>query len=276
VALINQDFIAGQITGRSGIELVSHNQTESNLIVFRSEDLPIGRGFIIRVELKWKRIELTFHPETFSSDLVQNMASASESEKRAFSALASKLVKDGDIKLIINNIPMDPFNHKDWEDRWDQVSLLLRTPPLNIIEDIAFSDLKEELIIQWATTFLMILMPLLPIEEIELEIQGELEGLAKESVSKRYERNKKNRSACISFHGTQCKVCEFDFQDQYGKIGEGFIHVHHIVPLSQQGGQYVIDPIRDLVPVCPNCHAMLHKKSPPYSIDELRDEIIKN
>ena len=54
-------------------------------------------------------------------------------------------------------------------------------------------------------------------------------------------------------------------------LGEGFIHVHHIVPLSGLGKSYVVDPINDLRPVCPNCHAMLHKRVPPYTIDELRE-----
>jgi 5-methylcytosine-specific restriction protein A len=53
-------------------------------------------------------------------------------------------------------------------------------------------------------------------------------------------------------------------------LGAGFIQVHHTVPLSSIGTEYVIDPIRDLIPVCPNCHAMLHRKTPPFSIAELR------
>jgi 5-methylcytosine-specific restriction protein A len=53
-------------------------------------------------------------------------------------------------------------------------------------------------------------------------------------------------------------------------LGEGFIHVHHLKPLAQIGEQYELDPINDLRPVCPNCHAMLHRASPALSIDALR------
>lgn len=85
----------------------------------------------------------------------------------------------------------------------------------------------------------------------------------------RYERDTYARKKCIAHHGTNCAVCKTDFVRIYGSIGEGFIHVHHLVPLSQINAEYVVDPIRDLRPVCPNCHAMLHKRIPPYSIDEL-------
>ena len=66
--------------------------------------------------------------------------------------------------------------------------------------------------------------------------------------------------------------CGFDFEREYGKIGEGFIHVHHIVSVASVGKEYKIDPVKDLRPVCANCHAMLHRKSPvPYTISELKE-----
>lgn len=86
----------------------------------------------------------------------------------------------------------------------------------------------------------------------------------------RYERDPDARKKCIAHYGTICAVCETEFIRVYGLIGEGFIHVHHLVPLSLVTHEYVVDPIRDLRPVCPNCHAMLHKRTPPFSIEELR------
>ena len=99
-------------------------------------------------------------------------------------------------------------------------------------------------------------------------------SLSRVSVNK-YERDPMARTDCIRHHGLACSVCEFDFQKMYGKIGNGHIHVHHITPLSEVGEGYVVNPIEDLRPVCPNCHAMLHKPSPPYTIAELQ-EIIKS
>jgi hypothetical protein len=96
------------------------------------------------------------------------------------------------------------------------------------------------------------------------------EGSKYTVVVNAYERNLSARLACISHYGTRCTVCGFDFKERYGEIGEGFIHVHHLLPLSSLGQQYKIDPKQDLRPVCPNCHEMIHRKKPPYSIEELK------
>lgn len=97
-----------------------------------------------------------------------------------------------------------------------------------------------------------------------------LEGTVQQVLVNRYERNSEARAKSIAHYGMACRVCGFDFKVAYGTIGEGFIHVHHIVPLSQIGASYTVDPIADLRPVCPNCHAMLHKRLPPYTIEELK------
>lgn len=86
----------------------------------------------------------------------------------------------------------------------------------------------------------------------------------------KYERNPVARQQCIERFGLSCQICFFNFLEKYGPIGEGFIHVHHIVPISEQGGSYEVNPAKDLVPLCPNCHAMIHRKNPPYAIDELK------
>ena len=65
-------------------------------------------------------------------------------------------------------------------------------------------------------------------------------------------------------------VSEMNFEARYGKIGRDFIHVHHKRPLSSLKKQYKVDPKKDLVPVCPNCHAMLHRRTPPYDVEQLR------
>lgn len=95
------------------------------------------------------------------------------------------------------------------------------------------------------------------------------EGTLKQILVNQYERDPKAREVCINHYGFICKVCEFDFEKKYGEIGKGFIHVHHLKPLSEIGKEYKLNPITDLLPVCPNCHAMLHKKKPPFSIEEL-------
>ena len=100
-----------------------------------------------------------------------------------------------------------------------------------------------------------------------------LEGARLSVTINSYERNPKARAACIAHHGRVCAVCGFDFVKIYGTLGEGFIHVHHIVPIGKMGKQYELNPTKDLVPVCPNCHAMIHRTEPPLEVEQLRAHI---
>lgn len=97
-----------------------------------------------------------------------------------------------------------------------------------------------------------------------------VEGDVRAVVSNRYERNAAARKACLAAHGTRCCVCDISFGEVYGELGEGFIHVHHVDPIHRAGGQRSVDPAHDLRPVCPNCHAMLHRRSETLSVQELR------
>lgn len=85
------------------------------------------------------------------------------------------------------------------------------------------------------------------------------EGGVTRVLGSKYERNPLARRICISTYGAKCCVCGFDFYEVYGELGKGYIHVHHLTPISSIGTQYILDPKRDLVPVCPNCHSMLHR-----------------
>lgn len=87
----------------------------------------------------------------------------------------------------------------------------------------------------------------------------------------RIERNPVARQKCIDHHGKCCCVCGFDFAKMFGEIGEGFIHVHHLNPVSKAQVPREVDPIRDLRPICPNCHAMAHREDPPIGIERLQE-----
>jgi 5-methylcytosine-specific restriction enzyme A len=97
-----------------------------------------------------------------------------------------------------------------------------------------------------------------------------MEGATKTILVDVYERNPRARRECIAEFGAICAICCFDFAARYGQIGHGFIHVHHLREIASVGEAYAVNPKTDLRPVCPNCHAMLHKRSPAFGIDELR------
>jgi 5-methylcytosine-specific restriction protein A len=97
-----------------------------------------------------------------------------------------------------------------------------------------------------------------------------LEGSRRKITINAYERNPKARRECIAHHGTSCAVCRFNFAEVYGEVGKDFIHVHHLKQLADIGSEYEVNPVSDLRPVCPNCHAIIHKGNPPYSIEEVK------
>lgn len=105
------------------------------------------------------------------------------------------------------------------------------------------------------------------------EISGEAdfyEGSLRQIQVNAYERDRTARDACIRHYGAKCFVCGFNFENVYGQIGTGYIHVHHLVPLSQIRREYSVDPIRDLRPVCPNCHAMIHLRGRPFTLEDVQ------
>jgi hypothetical protein len=102
------------------------------------------------------------------------------------------------------------------------------------------------------------------------------DGAVKEYYGKRYERNPENRKKAIEIHGLSCLVCGFNFEKVYGERGQDFIEVHHVKPLSTIGEEVEIDPKEDLVPVCSNCHRMIHRrKDNVLSVKELKS-LLKN
>lgn len=110
--------------------------------------------------------------------------------------------------------------------------------------------------------------PLLPEEINNSEVLTE--GAIQHITVNAYERNPEARRRCIEHYGTRCCICRFDFGQVYGEVAKGLIHVHHLRPLSEIGEEYQINPVADLRPVCPNCHAVLHRRSPAYSIEEVK------
>lgn len=92
----------------------------------------------------------------------------------------------------------------------------------------------------------------------------------------RYERDSDARQRCIEYYGCRCQVCGMSFEEVYGEIGRDFIEVHHLVPISERGGDYIVDPIQDLIPLCSNCHSMIHRTSGErHSLHDLKSRFYR-
>jgi hypothetical protein len=109
----------------------------------------------------------------------------------------------------------------------------------------------------------------LPLPEEAGAGSAKSEGAVRTIVVNRYERDPDLRAACIAKYGARCFVCSADMGSRYGDYASGFIHVHHLTPLSEMGGEANVDPVHDLRPLCPNCHSVVHLRTPPFSMDEM-------
>ena len=90
----------------------------------------------------------------------------------------------------------------------------------------------------------------------------------------RYERSSKNRKKAIDIHGTTCVVCGFNFDKKYGKeLAKEFIEIHHVRSLSKM--EMIVNPDTDLVPLCSNCHSMVHRRKGEILSIEILKELIE-
>ena len=108
----------------------------------------------------------------------------------------------------------------------------------------------------------------------EPESYDKLEGRKHEDTVTRYERDRGNRKKCIEHYGYVCQVCGTNFEKTYGDLGKAFIEVHHLYPVAQ--GERQVNPIEDLIPLCSNCHSMIHRLDDVSDWHKLRDLYIEN
>ena len=97
-----------------------------------------------------------------------------------------------------------------------------------------------------------------------------IEGTKVDVTQSRSERSRAARSKCIEHHGLSCLACHMNFGLKYGSLGADYIHVHHLNPLRIIKRSYAVDPVKDLVPLCPNCHAMIHRIGDSATVEDLR------
>ena len=233
--------------------------------------------FIIKLTFQNEiTLNIDFIPQTFAASLIRNMGKANDDKKRLFcyfSALA--IEKKARIVLLINDNKYNPTDASEWPTDWHRLQIHMELFP--ICQFPQKPDYKE-LVMDWGNLAMGMCLSLLDIVPINdnKTFNGYKEGNKAQVLTTRYERNRFNRIICLEHYGYTCRICGFNFQQFYGDIGVDFIHVHHIIPVSKMGDDYLVDPINDLIPVCPNCHSMLHKTNPPMDPDELRKCIEQN
>ena len=219
------------------------------------------------------RLIMELKPDTYSLPFVSCMGRAEEEDKLTFVSYA-RLFEErrAKVNFQINHIPASLTDYSCWPNSWTHVALRISKSP------VSAGDIEHEsVILDWGIPMMGMILSLANVVPLEPEVvleSPQAEGAVKKTLTTKYERSPINRTLCLAAKGYSCSVCGMNFQQTYGELGREFIHVHHAVPVSKMGGNYMVDPLKELFPVCPNCHAMLHRTDPPMTIEELRALLI--
>ena len=269
---IDAAFLALRLEARYGLGLNGGTQDVDGgtYTAIRPNDLIRPNGFAILVGRTPKLVEASLRLDGFSRSLLRQLSESDETQRSTFSTLAGQAEKDEfRISVCINENLITNYSELPNGD-WTKIEIDCdRRLPGGKISEI---DLNAHAL-EVTSVCLGLSLSLLPVEEVTDSVSGFEPGLpegAKIRVEvNRYERSSVNRAACISHYGAKCQACGFNFSETYGSLGSEYIEVHHRVPVSQMGGSYRLNPIQDLVPVCANCHAMLHRAQPPHTVEYL-------
>ncbi len=278
MTLLDASLLAHRLEARYGLGLSGGTQEVEGgtFAAVRPNDLERPNGFSIVIARTPRIVEASLRLDGFTRSLLRQMSEADDVQRATFVILANQAAND-EFRIAVsvneNHIEnLEDIPHGEWTKL--EVDCDRRLPTGKISE-------KElhDCALEVASVCLGLVLSLLSVEEVTDSVSGFEPGLpegAKIRVEvNRYERSPVNRAACISHFGTKCQSCGFDFQEKYGELGNEYIEVHHRVPVSEMAGSYRLDPVRDLVPVCSNCHAMIHRAKPPLTVDQL-SQIIKS
>ncbi|UZX45223.1 HNH endonuclease (plasmid) [Agrobacterium sp. 13-2099-1-2] len=271
--------LAERISAETGLEFSGREGRDSDgtrWLALQPAGYPPGQTFTLRTLIGWRRLDVHFQPGNFAGDLMSAMGSADETGRRTFRTILDVCrEEDAEVALTINGANCLPDDSAIWETGWRSFGLGVRKGMLAINEGNVEEDMRQ--IELWTSRVAAAVLALLPLEvedeglEASPEVIGLPEGAKVRVETNRYERDRRNRAAALAIHGYSCKACKLDMSERYGAAASGLIEVHHVTPVSQLGEDYIIDPRTDLVPLCPNCHSVSHRRTPPYSVDDLRE-----
>lgn len=237
--------------------------------VLHADGLEPLHGLLITPELGWRNMKVTITPEPFARELVAAIEGAAGQERGTFVRLCSDVEKQlGAVELIVGGHKLDVHDASTWPAAWESFALSVDISPFGYETDESQQTLERLL-----SAAIGLFLALLPAQAVETTSQGNEEGARSVILSTRIERSASNRAACIQHYGIACQACGASMARLYGDAGDGLIEVHHLRPLSDMEASAPVDPVEDLIPLCPNCHSIAHTRTPPLTLDELKSAL---
>ncbi len=253
---------AGQLLGLS--LTVTTSATNDDDFVIRSRELPYPRSFGVLAKADYLAWNLELQADAESRPLLAKMQASLAGLSAEYVESFLEQVQNSNLKLSINGKKFSELGpDEDWLDFVCSGSVDAGQEPLRVGQQL--SGVLQDI---WSSA-LWFLDQILQ-EETTQEF-GREEGRASIVSCTKYERNRTNRAKCLRHFGLVCQGCGELAEDKYGDLGRDVIHVHHLLPVSLMGESRIIDPIKDLVPLCPTCHNVVHRENPPVSIERLRE-----
>ena len=245
------------------VEEILKGENDTHLFVYETTS-KMALGFSINLE--WRRLSLESRPRyavTNTTQLCKLWQRQMKENKLAFDYFKTSLEE------LNCNLRYD-FNHIEateliFPESCNYFSVLCKSSYLETLDGMDYHYENFSLIIRNFWGLVVSFISRFFVEDDNLP----LEGMQVSSEATSYERHPVYRKICLAFYGYRCRICQEDLTSKYGKIAESFIEVHHIEPVSSYETPKAINPLVDLIPVCPNCHAMLHRRKPPLKPEEL-------
>jgi 5-methylcytosine-specific restriction protein A len=213
-------------------------------------------------------VEALVVPDLFAGEFVRRLGRlALEEPSRISHAVGSARDRGVTVGIRVNDLPFRP--NSLGVSSWRTIEIECRSRLVKRRD-------HDHVVSRWVdvgATCLALVLETDVVEQVSDFVQGEPEGAVVTHLVERFERSPLNRLQSILHHGYRCWICEFSFADVYGPIGELFTEVHHIFPLSEMSQVTTVDPHTEMVPLCANCHRMVHRASPPLHPIDLRSQM---
>ena len=274
--LLDSKILERVVSEEIGLDFVAEFRVENNdhlLYLLHLREESKEHTFCIRTTIAWRRIQIEFEAGNFAGDLLRQMGDADRDSQVLFrSILADCQSRGASINFQVNGNSYRFDDEKVWLGNWNNLTLSINKGDLE--RGVDDSRLDRDTICGWTGRFTAAVVSILPVEEqnqeTNLDVVGYPEGALVKVLTNRYERDRRNRAAAIAIHGTTCKGCGLNMSERYGTVAEGFVEIHHTTPVSKLGLGYTINPADDLVPLCPNCHSIAHRRNPPLTVEEIQ------